>query len=380
MRFLTKIEGQDWNNLITHCDEFDGLTDEEKVRVKKAFAFLKNEFGAGFLKDVDREHYFYFHIHNYAPPSRLWFAYLAEMIESVKNFPNYNSLLRRLKNPKKFREAYTVLETAFNFRNVGFDIEFDSAVTISGKNKVPDLKLINIKTKESFYCEVSVSYTSVKQNEATETELEIFNTVISTPGLEFAGRIIRTLSDVERTKIKDKILIFAKSVSEELGFGMLIIEGVLMLGYATQDNVEKLEDWAKNNGCNLRSFEGPNFDVNELRRIENKINEKKKQLPYDSANIIMIYDGDFFYSIRSIHEAIAFLEYSLSKIPDITAIIIQGKFMGTINPISLKFGQHLFIQKMGKDTYVEQYLIILNKFCKTPITDDTISRIYQSIV
>ena len=134
MRFLTKIEGQDWNNLITHCDEFDGLTDEEKVRVKKAFNFLRNEFGVDFLKEVDDQHYFYFHIHNYAPPSRLWFAYLAEMIESVKYFPNYISLLKRLKVPNKFHEAYTVLETSFNFKSIGFDIEFDSEVTIHAYN------------------------------------------------------------------------------------------------------------------------------------------------------------------------------------------------------------------------------------------------------
>ncbi|MHB8336867.1 MAG: hypothetical protein ACYDEE_05570 [Ignavibacteriaceae bacterium] len=279
MRFLTEIEAQDWNTIANHCDEFDGLTVEEKVRVKRAFSFLKNEFGDDFLRTIDSAHPFNFHIHNYAPPSRLWFAYLAAMIESVKYFPNYISLLKRLKVPNKFHEAYTVLETSFNFKSVGFDIEFDPGITINGRNKVPDLKLINTETKESFYCEVSVSYTSVKQNEAMKTEIEIFNAVISATGLEFAGRVTKTLPDIEKTEIKDKIINLAKTVSEELGFGVLIIEDVLILGYATQDNVEKLEDWAKNNGCSLRSFEGPYFDVNEMRRIENKINEKKNNYP-----------------------------------------------------------------------------------------------------
>ncbi|MHB8336868.1 MAG: hypothetical protein ACYDEE_05575 [Ignavibacteriaceae bacterium] len=93
----------------------------------------------------------------------------------------------------------------------------------------------------------------------------------------------------------------------------------------------------------------------------------------------MIYDGDFFYSIRSIHEAIIFLESSLSKFPNIAAVIIQGKFMGSINPIELKLGKHLFIQKIGKDGYVEQYLVIWNSLCKSKITEDAISKIYKSI-
>ena len=379
MRFLNYTGSTDWDIVANRCDEIDGLSEEEKIKVKKAFSFLKNEFGVDYLKEVGNEHYFYFHIHNYAPPSRLWFAYVAEMIERVKDFSNYNSLLKRLKNPKKFREAYTVLETAYNYGNDGFNIEFDPVINIKSKNKVPDLKLINVVTKEELICEVSISFTSVKQNEAFDNETEIFNAVISNDGLEFAGRVIKTLSEIEKSQIKNTILNFAESVKEGNGFGVLVIEDVLLLGYATPENVKKLEDWAKNNGCNVRSFEGPYFDVDEIRRIENKINEKKRQLPYDNAGIIMIYDSDFFHSIRSIQEAVVFLEKTLAKISNIAAVIIQGKFMGSINPLKIRIGKHLFIQKMGKDTFVEKYLIIWNEHCSFKLTEDTISKIYWSI-
>jgi len=92
----------------------------------------------------------------------------------------------------------------------------------------------------------------------------------------------------------------------------------------------------------------------------------------------MIYDVDFFYSIRNLNEAIFLLEETLFELPNISSVIIKGQFIGTASPFRQVFGNHLFIQKIVNDIHVEQYLILWNRFCKSSITDDTASKLYQS--
>jgi len=274
MRFLTEEEAKDWDAIAGKLDGINGLNDFDKARIKKAFGFLKREFGVDFLKKMDTSHPFNFNIHNYVADSRLWFAHLAENLNSIKSYPKYSYLLKRLLDSKKFLEAYSVLETACKFNKTGFDIEFDPSVIINNKNKEPDLKLINPITSESFFCEVSISNISEVQKKATKTEMDLFYTIIRQSGIEFTGKVLKSLSDNHKEEVADKIKIFSKNVIEELGFGELIIEGVLILGMATKGNIGKLEDWAKLQNCRLGSFEGPPIDVNEIHRMEFKIKKR----------------------------------------------------------------------------------------------------------
>ena len=256
---------------------------------------FKNEFGENYLKEMEPLHPMYFHIHNYVLASRLWFVELAANIKRLKEFPNYKSLYRRLKNSSKFPEAFSVLEIAIKFCKAGFNIEFDPKVKVNGRPKKPDLRVINSSRTESFFCEVSVLNVSMIEKNAMNTEMKLFNAVISLPNLLFAGKVERILDENAIKNISDQISELKKRINEETGFGELIIKDVLTLGLSTEANKNILVKWAEEHNCEVGNFEQPYFESNELQRMKTKINEKRKQLPYDRPNLIMIYDNDFFY-------------------------------------------------------------------------------------
>jgi hypothetical protein len=66
--------------------------------------------------------------------------------------------------------------------------------------------------------------------------------------------------------------------------------------------------------------------------MKTKINEKRKQLPYDRPNLIMIYDNDFFYTCGEPMHVINELEKLLARYKNINGVIIRGKVTSTIEP------------------------------------------------
>lgn len=378
-RFLKRNEASNWDIVANHFYGIEKITEEQKELVKNAFIFLKMELGENYLREIDTNHPMMFHINNYVLSSRLWFVDLAADIQRLKEFPNYKALHRRLTRPEKFPEGFSVLEIAIKFCKAGFNIEFDPKVEVNERPKEPDLKVINSIDEEFFFCEVSLLNASAVEKDARNTEMILFNAVISSHSLLFAGKVEKILNEKEVKNISDQIYEMAKRVKEESGLGELIIKDVLKLGLSTEEKKDKLVKWADENNCEVGNFEQPYYESNALQRIKTKINAKRKQLPYDRPNLIMIYDNDFFYTCGDPINVISELEKFLEKYKNITGVIIRGKVMATIEPLITKIKQHVFIQKYQYDNYAEQYLIIWNMASERKFNEETKNRIIDSI-
>ena len=382
MRFLDQNQICNWDAIIDNCDEIEGLDEKQKTLVKEAFSFLKNEFGENFLFNQGKEaiHPFFDLLINHVSSTRLWFVDLVEALQKVKTCENYNELLKRLKNPKLFNEAKSVLDIAIKFLLSDLQIEFDCEVLVDDRMKKPDIRIINPDTRETFYCEVSISNKSDIQEIAEMTEITLFNaTFVSGQFLEIAGRIEKTLTSEELQIYAIKVNQFANNVAKEIGFGELIINGVLTLGLSTKEKKSLLEEWAARNNCMVGSFDGPPFNSNELQRMREKIFKEQKQLPKDVANLIMVYDTDFFYGINNMIEVIDVLEKFVYKHNHVLALIIKGGYTGQIKPILIMREFHMYLQKGRNELRAEQYLIIWNHFCKKPVSPATMTKIYRSI-
>jgi len=379
-RFLKRNEASNWDIVANHFYGIENITEEQKGLVKNAFLFLKMELGENYLRRINVNHQMNFHINNYVLASRLWFVDLAADIQRLKKYPNYKALHRRLAKPEKFPEGFSVLEIAIKFCKAGFNIEFDQKVEVNGRPKEPDLKVINSLDGRFFFCEVSELNASVIERNADNTNMILFNAIISSPFLQFAGKVGKILNDKEIKNISNQIYEMAKRVKEEIGFGELIIKNILTLGLATEEFKEKLVQWANEHSCKIGNFEQPYYESKALQRMKTKINAKRKQLPYDSPNLIMIYDNDFFYMCEEPIQVISELEGFIDKYKNITGVIIRGKVIATIEPIIVKINQHVFIQKYQYDTYAEQYLIIWNMSSKVIFNDETKNRIIDSIL
>lgn len=380
MKFLTPEQARDWDFVANHYEEIENINEEQKDKAKKAILFLKEELGKNYLKEIDADHPIYFNIINHVVTTRLWFIDFASDIKRLREFPNYKALQSKLIKPNRFPEAFSELELAIKFCKSGFNIEFEPIVQVNNRQKVPDLKVTNCLNEESFNCEVSISKLSDIAIKAEKIEYEIFIELQFPNFLESAGRVEKMLSDGEKKEIIEKIRELKKEVNEKTGFGELVIKGLITLGIATKENEDKLVNWAKDHKCELKSFTGPPYEVDELKRMKNKLRQEWKQLPYDEPNLIMIYDNDFFYTSGDALTGINQLEDFLTGYKNINGIIIRGKYVGTIKPCKVMIKEHTYIQKYQYDNYAEQYLILWNKKCQTPLKLETTNRIIESII
>jgi hypothetical protein len=94
--------------------------------------------------------------------------------------------------------------------------------------------VLNSSNDKTFFCEVSALNASVIEKKAMNTELKLFNAVISLHSLLFAGKVEKILEENEIKDISDQIFELKKKVIEETGFGELIIKDVLTLGLSTE--------------------------------------------------------------------------------------------------------------------------------------------------
>src|SRR3990170_232796 len=339
MKILEKIEDyRNWEKLIQHCEFIEGLTDVEREKAKRAFQLLRTELGQDFLSVAfDIGHPIIQNIVNLAPWTRKWIAWFAEALKELKDQENYSSLLNRITDKDKFSEGFSVLEIAYKFSKAGFRISIDPSIDVSGRTKVPDIKTVNEGVGDELFVEVSILGESERHRDA----------------------IVKEIEEV------------VKKVKKETSFQELIVEDVIEIGIAPENDKQFLEKWARERGWKVGEFSGPPFDVDEVLRTKRKIENEQKQLPHSNPNILIIKNNNLFFHVRDIRKAINELEETVYKYSHLLAVVVTGEYMGSgENIISMK-DQHVFIKKARADLLVEQYIILFNQFCELKISPST---------
>jgi hypothetical protein len=370
----------DWQKLIEHCQTLEGLTPFERDKCKLAFELLRKELGEDFLAEaIKNNHPFSRYITNTAPWTRKRLIWFAEAINEIKIHSDYSKLVARLRDAAKFEEGLSVLEVAYKFSKVGFKLTFDRAVNIAGQSKVPDIHVLDGETKEEFYAEVSILGESVASKTAMETLQKLTEPLWhSVPFLHYCGRIHKVLSQKHLEEIVGVVSDSVIRTSKENGFREINIEGAIELGMATEASKDLLGKWATEKGLEIGQMTGPSINVDEVVRIGRKIDIEQKQLPNDKPNVVVIVNNDVFFRQPDITATINALEESVYEYPHLLATVVTGHYLGRGESKTLMRGQHGYIVKEGGGSYVEQHLILFNKFCGHKVYPAVITKIYNS--
>jgi len=369
-----------WEKLCQHCEVLEGLTGFEKERAKRAFQFLREELGSNFLDNAFNErHAICRYLVNLAPWTRKWITWFADALKELKKQENYSSLLNRIKDKNRFGEGFSILEIAYKFSRTGFKILIDPPIGISGTRKIPDLKVINENSGESLFVEISVVGKSKIEREAWQTMQRITDPIWrSVPFIDYCGRIHKSLAERHLEDIVKKVEKMMEELKKDNVFQELIIEDVIEIGMAPENDKEILQKWATERGLKVGEFSGPPFNVDELLRTRGRIEKEQNQLPHEYPNIVVIMNNNLFLHIKDIRKAISQLEEVVYEYPHILAVIIAGPHMWKgENEIIMK-DQHVLIKKTRFDMFTEQYIILFNRFCGFMISPATITKMYNA--
>lgn len=367
-----------WDWLIQHCDTISGLTPIEIENAKRALVFLKEELGEDFLATaLEKKHPLMFGIINMVPWTRKQFIWFAEALKAVRKQKNYDTFINRIKNADKYKEAVSVLTDAYIFHKAGFSIQLDP---MAGEN-VPDLKIVNPKTNEELFVEISMQEESQAKSEAFKIMLAIQNAILSSiPFVYWCGRVHKILAPSHLKEIIGKVQAMLRAVQESDKFQELNITGVIELAIAPEGDKSLLQKWTDDRQLKIGSFEGPPYDANEVVRVRRKIEKEQKQLPTTQSNIVVIQNNDVFHYVQDVRDLIGALEEEVYKYKHVLITIVSGGHIGTGKTFNTMKDQHVYFEVLRFGIIVDKHILLLNRFCDFKISPATITKLYTAFM
>jgi len=374
---------EDWDRLIQDCQTIEDLSEIEKEKARLAFEFLRVEFGEDFLHRVSQSYHplFFYYIVNTSPWTRKWIIRFADSLKEMKNNKNYSSLLKRLKDSKMFNDGNSVLEAASKFSKAGFQIIFDQKIEVDGVIKKPDLKIIDSETKEELFIEVTVLGESKSQRDIHFTLTSICNLLMnSAQFMVHRGRLYKALSPKHLKDVLKKIEETIEMVKRENSFQELVIDDVIEIGFAPQNDFEILKKWASERGIDA-SLCGPRTDGNEIVRIRRAIEKEQRQLPKNQPCLLIIKNNNLFFNQEDIGKTINDLEEEVYEYSQLLAAGIIWGYMPIINEeedVYLIKDHHEYIKKNKDGVLVEQTIVLFNQYCEQNISSPTLEKVKKS--
>lgn len=366
MELGTSSDWTNWDYWKEQVNQGEELSEFEKQKVVNALDILCGEVGEAFLQYAFANHHpLINYLVNMAPWTRRWLRWFGEAIQQIGHCPSSKHLLHKLGDAQGFATAFNEFWTATKLMRAGFGIEFYPKVSIRARQKIPDLKIVNEKTSETFFVEVAGIKESIQAREASET-FNAISTVLfrHISEVEPIGRIYKPLS---KPHLEEIIAMLEKLVEETKLTGemkQLVEEGTLEIALAPRGNREPLAIWAKERGIETGSLSGPSWDVDEVMRAKRKIEDEQTQLPLDTLNVLVIRSPELFMGNRDMKRVIGILEESIYSYDYIVACILFTEYLSSpAKGESLIKGQHIYVKKQGvADLLTEEILILINRF------------------
>ena len=400
--------GMEWDKLLAEYGKRSGLSQDVQTQAQRAVAFLRQQFGESLpTTATPGENPF-----RCAIKDPRWAIFISSCLEKVSGAPGYERLRAKLLRKRKdYSEALSVLENASRLAESGFDIEFEPKVQVAGKQgmqeKRPDLKLVFAPTKELFIVEVAEQGPSEREKASEYTGFEIGMPMIKIieqpeqtmmqmepfgewPNVRTCGRIFRALHGQERKEARDAVRNKMMQVHRNKRFDTLTIPDVLELGFAPQEDYAMQEIWAKQRGYRASEIMGPPDGEDRAERVRSKINKEVKQLPTDSAGIVIIKHPTMVmgsiagvkplprYDMATFVDTIA---EEWDKFPQVLLMILSNavNLAGDWgHGLNCSCGFHRLRTKQLVTGQSRQDLVILNQSCRIAVTPVALARLYYA--
>ncbi|MCD9187017.1 MAG: hypothetical protein LUM44_11330 [Pyrinomonadaceae bacterium] len=397
----------DWDKYLEQLDLIE-LSVSEKARAIQALQYLRGLFGETFLKKCfDNRHPFYYELANSAPMARLRLIRFAESLQCLERSTGFDTMVTRLRRAKysdEFKEASTVVETAYKFQKTGFTIIFEpkvKIVNVVGKEipREPDIKIINPENGEETFVEVS----RLRESEKQITSGNSFDTIwflihrimdaslvididrernkqIHRHVLPYAN-ILKHLEREELDEVIPQITSLAEKVHETNEFHELIVENKIEVAISPKHDHSKAKAWAETRG--MRDLvESPPIPLYETHRARMKIGKKAKQLPSDKPGIIVITTEETLLFIAyPVNLIINELKSEMSQYPQLKYVVLSLKLgESPKNPVTISLDEHLFIKKTREDLVTESNILIDNSAFNLEMSEPTTKQIMQAFI
>lgn len=361
--------------VITWTDIFTARGEISSDRVTP-LAHLRSFFG----EDVTALHEFLLaQLLNTAPWTYEWTAWLSESLARLSPCKGFDSLRMRLIDPRRFMEAWTVLQIAERAHTVGLGVAFDVPITNDKESKVPDLHIYDPAVSSMFFCEISVLYSGQTLGSAYELHNRLFRLLISIgeEPLAYSGFILPGATDQDATAILNRIAWEIMEVRHDRKFREVHIPQTLLLALAPQTESDSVEMWAHAYGLELNSTAVIPPAIDQSRRLIEKIAEKAKQLSPVMPNVLVLWAQDLFIGAQDPIVLAPLVIEAISTQSPISALVLICEGPSIKFAPAQAVGQvHLSVSHRGGISY--QTLIANNDAASNRLLPQTFERIVEA--
>jgi len=365
-----------WDDYLTYIQNMDEVSSELKVEVKEAYAFLRSEFGEKFLLSDIRGHAVAAKIFQRAPWQLEDLVSFVNVLKELRDMDsNYSSLLSKLRPRDRSRsEGVPIVELARMILLAGLRIKIEPEVQF---RKKPDLEISNPFNGESIYGELSILDESDERKGKSDIHFVLFRMIETTPPyLHYSCKLNAKFGSEKFQEMEEFVNKCKEEVINNKSF-QIFENSYFIVGLAVEERLDDLKEWIESNQLNLDEISGLELDYDDSKRIvNNKIDEKARQLPDSHNGLIFIRVKPLFFFSDGVNNVLPLAQMKLGRYPHVVGLIIYSTigFQKDTSVIPLDGG---FLSLKQIDRLTSRYtLFILNKKTDLKIADDTLKKIF----
>ena len=326
------MEFLEWKYHVESLEGIGGYQPLEKHQAKEALLYLHETLGDDFLARCSAgdpcvaRHPIAQLLANYAPSSRTRIAEFAGYLRELKGSQNLNGVLARLHDATQFEHDSLLIKVAAKLVGEGLRVRFEPTQPVVNDQRQPDLKLEDTLTGEVVFLEVVRQAPGKREREIADANSAViaamsgisFNLCYSvlwrqTPSEDELADIVERMKKCAMRALNERTMVLVEANSLEMAVCHEDVKATL------------LDAWCKQRGLSSGELLGPTIQFNDTARLKAKIYRKQKQLPMDSANVIVILAADAFLRGGGVARVISEVEDDVFKYDHIHVVIVHGE-------------------------------------------------------
>ncbi len=278
----------------------------------------------------------------------------ASDLTSVMVCDGFERVRGSIGKPDRYEDIMAEVQFAAELMRAGFTVRF---VKESKGEKTPDLEAqLGSDT-------IRIELTRIGRSATTQ---EVFSFIDAGnwdmpefDGLAVELRLLRIASEPRRTEIRQKLAEVARRVHDT--------------GEAQAFSIEKLAEGsiapARAPGGRTIQIGGPNIGSDETGRVAHRIREKAHQLPSNVPGFVVIFDSELTGLNSSNGAAFAeAIEERVFEHPHLGALLVAHSYIDfRVESLQVRRENWAMWRKIGPGFYVEERLLILNKYARWPV-------------
>ncbi|HXA02503.1 MAG TPA: hypothetical protein VNW99_10980 [Cytophagaceae bacterium] len=273
-------------------------------------------------------------------------------------------------------EGIPFLEIGSVYANAGFEVVFQPEMKSAKK---PDIEIINPFSNEKFYIDVAFLKNRDK-NEAISIKYQIlFNQLhFKAPFLNFSCKQLFEIPDKDLENVLNIIKEAKEKAYNEESFLVINENKYIELAIAHSSKHSELDLWCKERDDRSQDLIGLTLNFDETLRIRKKIKTKGKQIADAGCGLVYIPVHPLYFFVKNPGSIIAEIESKINECPALLGAVIYSKIGHTSEKeVEIK-DFHVYTKKMRFPHTQEDLIFVANEKCIANISEETISRIYNT--